>query len=542
MKNDKQNRKGSIHALLAIGLVATIASTLLMGFLFAYSSNNHSTPSSLQVEIQPRDIKLYFGETQLFQTIVYNGTAPYNYKWFSNGTVIGSGITIEFGFETPCYCTILSVEVTDSLGNFGYDATFVYDPSSPDIYLDDLPIAAEYTIKTDATNYWAVRYDGKQFYDGTNAVTTIESTLSACSDGDTIAFGSGTFPITSQIDDQGKDYITIQGSGWGTNLVVPDQATHGWRIEDQTGWTFKNFKMTGTRCDDQGSSKFERAHFWFNDCSNMTIDYIWSLNANGYAIRLHEIAGNNNNENHVLNCRLEDFGHNGVGLTGGNSNVIESNWMWKQYCEDEMELIVVMGQNDTDTPYGAYHNKVLNNDLIGGQIAINFASGGWGVGQTPLKGTWCMYNIASGNHIKDEGYANGTASRIYSNAFNNRYEDNTITDENAGRTQALWQCIYATGAGQSVSYGNQLIGNSVYFSTSAVATGITFGFNMDVNSTIVMGNRVFGGSGSDAGLYSIRLHGSGSGQNVVVGNVVSNTIQVNGADNQEAHNVENANL
>jgi hypothetical protein len=57
-------------------------------------------------------------------------------------------------------CTIL----ISSLGGYAY----AQSGASPDIYLDDLPSQVTYTIKTDGTNYWAVRHDGYIAFESTN--------------------------------------------------------------------------------------------------------------------------------------------------------------------------------------------------------------------------------------------------------------------------------------------------------------------------------------------------------------------------------------
>lgn len=50
-------------------------------------------------------------------------------------------------------------------------------PVSPNLWLDDLPSTTTYTIKTDGVNYWAVRYDGKILWDGTNDDLTIQNAI-----------------------------------------------------------------------------------------------------------------------------------------------------------------------------------------------------------------------------------------------------------------------------------------------------------------------------------------------------------------------------
>ena len=83
--------------------------------------------------------------------------------------------------------------------------TYVYAQSaaSKNIYLDDLPASATYTIKTDGTNYWAVRYDGLIPWSSTNAsyvVNTAMDTLLALGDiGGSITIVGSPSPIAATL-------------------------------------------------------------------------------------------------------------------------------------------------------------------------------------------------------------------------------------------------------------------------------------------------------------------------------------------------------
>lgn len=116
-----------VGLLFAIVLITVLVTS---GVSYVVLSNHSSTNLTLDVKIQPRDIKLYVGQTRLFSVVIYNGTSPYEAKWYSNGTFIGSGLSVEFGFEEPTDHTILSVTVMDSRGNIGFDSTYVYDPTA----------------------------------------------------------------------------------------------------------------------------------------------------------------------------------------------------------------------------------------------------------------------------------------------------------------------------------------------------------------------------------------------------------------------------
>jgi len=111
-------------ALVLIGLLL-LSTTLTIAYSIAQNGLQKQT---LDVKIYPREIKLIFGQSQLFQVVSYNGTPPYTIEWYSNRTYIGEGITLDFSFTEPCHYIILSVKVRDQQGIMGQDSVFVYDP------------------------------------------------------------------------------------------------------------------------------------------------------------------------------------------------------------------------------------------------------------------------------------------------------------------------------------------------------------------------------------------------------------------------------
>jgi len=86
---------------------------------------------------------------------------------------------------------------------------------NPDIYLDDIPSSATYVIKTDGTNYWAVRYDGRIMFESTNASYTINE---AVSNGDSIVFKAGIYSYSTSIVLPYDETKTLKGEGRGNTI------------------------------------------------------------------------------------------------------------------------------------------------------------------------------------------------------------------------------------------------------------------------------------------------------------------------------------
>lgn len=78
-------------------------------------------------------------------------------------------------------------------------ASFVQATAVRNIYLDDYPAQATYTIKTDGTNVWAVKYDGDVLYESTNASYVMNSAISVCGDYRSVYVSSGNYTLTAPV-------------------------------------------------------------------------------------------------------------------------------------------------------------------------------------------------------------------------------------------------------------------------------------------------------------------------------------------------------
>lgn len=153
-------RKKRTVSIRTFAIVISLVAILSISIGFALVTNNLSDKGTLNVVMAPKDVKLYPDQTQYFQVLIFNGTPPFTVKWFSNETYLGGNQTILFGFEKPAAYTILSVIVTDSLGNYGTDAGVVWDPAYPgavgELWINPLVYAESYIVgQYNSTFYYA---------------------------------------------------------------------------------------------------------------------------------------------------------------------------------------------------------------------------------------------------------------------------------------------------------------------------------------------------------------------------------------------------
>jgi len=107
--------------------------------------------------------------------------------------------------------------------------------SAPNIYLDDLPSTASYTVKTDDTYFWAVRYDGKipTGMSGTNDDLVIQYAINNCtSSGGSVLVKSGSYSASVTL----KDNVTlILDKGARGITVTIDSGADGTLVDYQNG-------------------------------------------------------------------------------------------------------------------------------------------------------------------------------------------------------------------------------------------------------------------------------------------------------------------
>jgi len=107
--------------------------------------------------------------------------------------------------------------------------------SAPNIYLDDLPSTASYTVKTDDTYFWAVRYDGKipTGMSGTNDDLVIQYAINNCtSSGGSVLVKSGSYTASVTL----KDNVTLILDKGAKGITVSiDSGADGTLVDYQNG-------------------------------------------------------------------------------------------------------------------------------------------------------------------------------------------------------------------------------------------------------------------------------------------------------------------
>jgi len=380
-----------------------------------------------------------------------------------------------------------------------------------------------YTVYQSGSNYYVNDSSGSVIYQSTNAGDVINYAISNSSDGDRIFLQSGSYSMTSQINDYGKNFITFEGKGKDTEIIVSG-AINGFYIKDQKDWIFRNFKIKGTKVA-KGVAGFENGHFYLINCSDITIENVWSQTANGYSVKPIEFNGGTYNTNiKIINNFLDDPGHNCLSSAGLNNSLFKNNTCIKNDYGLDMELIWIGAKNVSGIMVGSFNNEILNNQLIGGSIALNLDS-------------YDTHNLA---YVSNNTFSNNSITGnmstypiIYIHGWNNIISKNNITDENITRTSWIVTLEYDPSSDHTlVNKGNIIKENTIYHKT-AVAIGA---WNRFVNETSIVNNRIRGTPSGN----SIYINNATSDYINCTGNVVRRTIYIAGnAHGIVSNNTEN---
>lgn len=415
-----QDRKVSLKLYL-LTVIAILCTSILANSYFGHTAS--ALPKSLDVEIYPKGIvKAYVNETITLYAISQNGTSPFTFKWMLNSSVIGTQQVLEFVPFTQHSNETLSIiiEVSDSNGNFGYACSMIVDPASINVYLDDLPAIATYTIKSDATNYWAVRYDGEVLWESTNASYTINSALSG---GNVTVFLSGQNQIWTILNPIMPTSNTILFGGDKNNPKLflaanrPYATRHG--VVEVKG-NSQNVVIRDLHCDanhaNQHSSTATDGDAWFGivvheegigGSTNVLVEgcYVEESNAAG-------IVSAFSTNVKVSLCTVVNNQHMGIGIDTGDTDCTIENC----YTSGNLRSGVYVTCNSYET-YPSGHHLVLGNHCVNDGTASTY--GGielYWLRHTSVIGNWVInskfrgidlthpnsYNVLiQGNHIID---------------------------------------------------------------------------------------------------------------------------------------------
>jgi len=499
-------------------------SSLILAFLTTYTIINfHYARASAQwlnVEITPKNAKLSPGQSGTWTVTIFNGTAPYQIEWRFNDSIIGNELSVTFvPFHQAGTVETLYVEVIDALGNNGFSITAIYDPATINIYLDDFPSSATYTIKTDGSgNYWAVRYDGRVLWESTLFQTTIQSAYNATTRG-LIQIASGIFDIGSSPILMYKDNVWLGGEGMGATIIRktganPASAQYiirvykaSGRVTDfgvvgmsfaQTGGAGANKKvfsiegsLRGTFRDlsasylgtfftitDRGSATYANRRVLIENVKGYDL-YGWfafGTGANNGAIHFAEVALINQNIGLVAGTGGAYFSDTdgGIGFVYGAFQTLEQGLILisdgSSYFVERVSLEGISG--NATYPASLYLSatySTIRDNVINGNQRHGMYVSGW-------------HNFIHDNYFKDNGQAaSNTYDGIFINGANGAQIHNNVLGNNAGANRYMRRGItensgnynhisdnivrlpynttvwILTSGGNTVSYDNQLI-------------------------------------------------------------------------------------
>ena len=81
----------------------------------SYSNSISSDSDTFSVTISPTSVTLDVNQSQRFTSIVSNGTFPYSYQWYLNGSAVGTGASWTFTPSSAGSYTVY-LNVTDTVG------------------------------------------------------------------------------------------------------------------------------------------------------------------------------------------------------------------------------------------------------------------------------------------------------------------------------------------------------------------------------------------------------------------------------------------
>jgi len=467
------------------------------------SSNGRST-KVLDVEIYPRDIKLCVGETQLFQLIVRNGSAPFSYRWYSNGTLIGFEATVDFGFTEPCNYIILSVTVTDSVGLIGVDSVLVYDPTEILIEPVSYVTEASYVVSEDGTTtYMRNGTSGEIPWESTDSSAILQACIGNLTSGGIIFIKQGDYTLTATLTVTTSGII-FRGEGdsydatTGTTLRLANNVNgdiidfsgtimgcgvyqihfEGTRSQQTAGHAIHLTNTDFTRIIDCGFNQVKDAAIfidtgcqviWVERCQMMNIEVNWGaygaitifgsdcvVSRNTVTSFKHGIY-DGSGFNEIIDNQVYLCTNMGIYLYGATGDDVSGN----RCNTNEQSGIAV---------YASTNNTINDNRCLDNDQAVSGTDGGirlWGPS---------TYNTLTGNSCWDR---QGTPTQTYGIILSAGADNNEVLANNVQNNKLGGMSV--SGANNEISHNIGFVTENYISSTNTTAT--TFVFNHDLAGT-----------------------------------------------------------
>lgn len=474
MNRKKVLQKLGVTSLFALVFVAGLIVSPMIGQL-AFPK----TVGRLQVEIYPKNVTLFKGETETFYAMVYNGSGNYQYEWSVNGTITWHEALYEFSFLEACKIVVLSVFVQDSEGNTGYASEIVYDPIATGSYYLDVPLPlATYHIGQ-FTNNSVFAVNGSNwdcFLVSDNASYVSEMvTGNMTTSGGKVIWGSGDYNFTSKI------YIgsnTVwEGHGRSTKFLAEEtkanlrglvENTHIFSSTLDENITIRNIWFDHP--NGIGGTANTNCAITMVGVQHVTVEQCLFTNFRAHAMRFlgDTTSGNYTRHIKVLNCEAHTLGYN---------------------------LIAFGAYNDGDFQFGKAIGNTIS-DVDTGIACVN----AWDVTISENDIYNCTQSGVVTNHIgiAFEGSAGRSNRRI------------TISNNNFGYSKAGISFIANGQTNHEITIdSNTFVGHT---GATSLSGGTTTSYNIIVSNNVIDGSSL-----SDTLLNSYAVSGTITGNTFIGG-------------------------
>lgn len=397
---------------------------------------------------------------------------------------------------------LLVVALVCSLGG-GY-ALGAGATASKNVYLDDLPASATYTIKTDGVNYWAVKYDGSISWSSTDAGTVITNCVGSNRE---VFLTAGTYSGHVQIS--GVSNFKLVGAE-GAKIQMPVSTSYNViEIVNSNFVTIENLEIDGAKASQTFASNNSRQHGICITASNdVTVDknYIHDTVGVGVYVIESEAAPSSYHNIFVTNNNIKDNGLSTSPSRGGvyayytndvyvTGNIFEYNY--------RVNVGFIGGTDFGGSGIIRAKNFVCSNNILNGTIdcgndgnLLMYLVDGFTISNNQVLNAVTLTPIASG----------GTADGIrLENSLNGAVSNNYVTNNEIGMT--------CGGAGTSDATTLPNVGISANIITMNRGRGL---YISNMRQTTVTGNVISdnNGTGLEVADYC--------NNTIVTGNVVLN--------------------
>lgn len=543
--NDVSGKLKVLFMILVIGL-AFFAGAYLLTHTAVQFPEAQAKTDTLNIVVQPEDVKLAPKQVQDFYAYALNGTAPYTFYWehqlwysdteHTNRTYFGNTNSTPFAFKDVTKYAILYCTVTDVEGSVGYDTVIVYDPAAFTISSGIYPGAPSFTVWEESGTYYAKTDYGVTAYSGTDLDTVVENSISATTAGSIVLqelqFNySITIPenvmLIEQLGGVQRKFINVADSQGSPYTVSTDDTYYF--TQDSAGSYINSY--TGTDATTILNNAFAEGGEIYVKDGIYSLTASLSLASNtilkgesrgGTILYLSDgsdatvLVGSSITNVNVQNIQIDgnkagqsSAGH-GINFAGVSNYKIENVYVKNSYLDG---IYVTGCSNGTITQnrielseqngirvYNSNDVHVTNNDISN-----------VGNGYTAISIHNSLYNIVSENSVSGVGTTSGRGIHIRDHANFTVVSSNTV------------KLTGSEGIFIDESEACAVVGNIVRYAGHDGILVDGSPASTDTNFTTVSANII-----QYAGWNAIHLANKGS-QNTVMGNTILNPSQVAGS-------------